>query len=78
MGLKLSGGSTSVADEELPEHVQRPLKSSHAFFEATHAGGEVSDLLLQPVQPPFQAAHVLPRHAMQVEHNANNDGGGIH
>ena len=37
---------------------------------------EVSDLRLHPVHPPFQAAHVLPRHTVQVEHDANDDGGG--
>ena len=29
VGLKLSGGSASVADEELPEHVKLPLHPNH-------------------------------------------------
>ena len=67
MGLKSGSGAASVADQELPEHVECSLEASHAFFEAVHAVAETHDIIAQPLG-------VLARGSVQIqiEHGAND------
>ena len=64
-----SGGAAAVADEELPEDIERALEASHAFFESAYAVSEIRDFAAQPLD-------VLAREAVQVEHHADDDGRG--
>ena len=68
-GPESGSGSASVADQELPEHVECSLEAGHAFFEAGHAVSEIRDFAAQPLD-------VLAREAVQVEHDADDDGRG--
>ena len=69
MPPRLGGGAAAVADEELAQDVERSLEASHAFFEPAHAVSEVRDFAAQPLD-------VLAREAVQVEHDADDDGRG--
>ena len=41
--LQSGGGAAVVADEELPEDVERALEAGHAFFEPAHAVLDISE-----------------------------------
>ena len=80
----LRSGAASGSDQKLPQNVESSLDPTHAVPKVpvlrVHTVAEILDLRLHAVDSPRQARlhllHVLARGAVQVEHDANDDGGG--
>ena len=73
-------GVASVADEEIPQHIQTPLDPSQAVTQVSvllvHMLPEVGDFTAQALYFPPQTPHVMAYEAVQVEHEANDNGRG--
>ena len=67
-GPESGSGSASVADQELPEHVECSLEASHACFNPAHAVAEIRDVAAQALGVPA-------RDPVHVEYDADDDGG---
>ena len=69
------GGAATTVQEKLPEDVECSLDPTHPVPEAAHFPAQLLHVL---TQPRFHTPHVLARSAVQIKHDADDDGGGIH